>query len=85
MPIGYAIILHSEATEELLRIFDGYVREKNTLKYILSNSIDIGNQFTTLELVKDKNDIAWKVSIPNHSIIAIAELGSVKSKFGFAP
>ena len=80
---GYAIILHGDTTPDLLAILSGYVRKKDSLKYILSRSIEIGHQFTALEVIRDKNDSSWKISIPTHAIVAIVELDAGELNFGF--
>lgn len=85
MPRGYAILIRSDTSDDLLKILDGFVREKDSLKYILSKSIDVGGHFTALEVIKDKNDIPWKISIPTHIVIAIAEIESESARFGFMP
>ena len=85
MSKGYAILLRSDTPEDLLSILDGYIRQKDSLKYILSKSIDIGIHFIDLEVIRSKDDNPWKLSIPTHVVVAIADLESEPSKFGFGP
>ena len=85
MSSGYAILLSRDTATDFLIILDGYIREKDTLKFVLSKSIDIGNQFTSLEIIRDKMDSPWRISIPNYTIIAITELDPKSPKFGFMP
>lgn len=85
MPKAYAVLFRSDTQDELFKILDGYLRQKDSLKYVLSKSIDVGNQFTTLEVIKDKNDTPWKISIPTHNAIAIVEIESESARFGFMP
>lgn len=85
MSKGYAILLRSDTPEDLLSILDGYIRQKDSLNYILSRSIDIGMHFMDLEVVRNRDDSPWKLSIPTHVVIAVADLESEISKFGFGP
>lgn len=85
MSTGYAIMLRSDTPEELLSILDGYLRQKDSLNFILTRSIDIGMHFMDLEIVRNKDDNPWKLSIPTYVVMAIADLESEVSKFGFGP
>lgn len=75
MSQSYAVLLQKTLPEELLAFLDGYLHLIHEQNFLLCSSVSDEGYFLELSALKnDKSKKVWKLRLPMHAIIAIADM-----------